>query len=619
MVAAERNDAIAGQLAPFAMHPSFIHCSDTKKDAIDLTAATLAKHPQAERDAFVASLELNDYSGYSDPAAAKEHLIRRMKTAIDRRLPKATNSRPPAMRDADENSRLVRTEVSYGAPEEWWWIKRQGIAVQNHSNGPLLAAAKALNDTIEPFKSGEEPGARRALVAAAGRVDLLRLSHPTADQPVIDYADDTLCRALLALLDADNMTVTTDELALARKVALLSLDNPNPMGGADAEATFENSPSWSSPAPRAEAAALLITLAGHAEPLDDEVRKRFDVALADGNPIVRHHFAIRLNRLWDLDRGLLWSLLLKVAEAEPSRCVLKFFLNYPLARLTRAAPEKIEEFVAIIWDRFRADPAKPAIELRNEIADLTAVLGLYENITPSLHRMETWLGDVHTYRSELMHVVQTLRDGLTLGLADAATERNAIRNRCAEFLHKVVAATAAVLDSFYADHRTANDKQAEQARSAAQLLDCACMQLMFAIKPRHGPTVHDRVAPEKAVAEKFAEEYKATLQRIAEVGTPSTVHHLLDLLEPFLDAAPLTAFDLTATALLVAGQLHGYANDTLALDQFVRLMGRFLADHRALFQDASRRDRLIAMVDCFMDAGWPEARKLLNTLPDLLR
>ncbi len=71
--------------------------------------------------------------------------------------------------------------------------------------------------------------------------------------------------------------------------------------------------------------------------------------------------------------------------------------------------------------------------------------------------------------------------------------------------------------------------------------------------------------------------------------------------------------------MLVAGPLHGYANESLAVDQFVRLMGRFLADHRDLFHDAVRRDRLIAMIDCFMDAGWPEARKLLSYLPDLLR
>lgn len=221
-------------------------------------------------------------------------------------------------------------------------------------------------------------------------------------------------------------------------------------------------------------------------------------------------------------------------------------------------------------------------------------------------------------RSELTHVVQALRDGLTLGLADNKPDLVAIRKRCSDYLHQVVITAAAALEAYYAYHRTASTVQAGQARAAAELLDRACMQLLFAIKPSNAENDGSATLDSRgAVA--FVDENRATLQRIAEVGTPSTVHHLLDLLEIVLRAAPATVFDLSSTALLVAGPLHGYANESLALDQFVRLVGRFLADHRELFHDASRRERLIAMIDCFMEAGWPEARKLLNSLPDLLR
>jgi hypothetical protein len=205
-----------------------------------------------------------------------------------------------------------------------------------------------------------------------------------------------------------------------------------------------------------------------------------------------------------------------------------------------------------------------------------------------------------------------------LGLADNKPDLVAIRRRCSGYLHQVVATAAATLETYYARHRTASTVQADQARAAAELLDRACMQLLFAIKPSNAQ--NERAATLNEIDPvAFANENRATLQRLAEVGTPSTIHHLLDLLEVVLPSDPATVFDLSATALLVAGPLHGYANESLALDQSVRLMGRFLADHRELFHDASRRERLIAMIDCFMDAGWPEARKLLNSLPDLLR
>ena len=361
MVAAERNDAIADQLAPLAMHPSFIHCSDAKKDAVDLSAAALAKRSEDERERFIASIEMSDFSSYSDPAAAKYALVRRLSNAIHARLPMTVGSRPPVTSARDGNDRLVRFESSYGSPEDWWWIKRQGVDTDKDDNGNVLSTAKALDGATGAFKANRVAVAGRQLMCDIGSVDALRATHSTADRPVLDYVDDTLCKAVQALFDDRSFTLAADELALARKIALRALASTNPEGGADAEASFENSPSWSSPAPRAEAATLIITLARHDGQLDDELRTCINAALVDSNPVVRHHVTIRLNSLWDIDRDLLWTLFRRVFENEPNRGVLKFFLNYPVGRLTRAAPEKIEEALAILWTRLEADTSKPAI------------------------------------------------------------------------------------------------------------------------------------------------------------------------------------------------------------------------------------------------------------------
>lgn len=94
---------------------------------------------------------------------------------------------------------------------------------------------------------------------------------------------------------------------------------------------------------------------------------------------------------------------------------------------------------------------------------------------------------------------------------------------------------------------------------------------------------------------------------------------MLDLLEKLVAAAPERVFDLVATALLKGGQTHGYAYESLAADQFTRLIGRFLADQKGIFATDERRALLIACIDSFIQAGWPSARRLLNDLPDLLR
>ena len=53
-------------------------------------------------------------------------------------------------------------------------------------------------------------------------------------------------------------------------------------------------------------------------------------------------------------------------------------------------------------------------------------------------------------------------------------------------------------------------------------------------------------------------------------------------------------------------------------DRFVEVIGFFLADNREIFNDPTRRANLIACLDAFVEAGWPNARRLLYRLPELL-
>src|SRR5262249_18604429 len=103
----------------------------------------------------------------------------------------------------------------------------------------------------------------------------------------------------------------------------------------------------------------------------------------------------------------------------------------------------------------------------------------------------------------------------------------------------------------------------------------------------------------------FLSDAYQTLWRIADAGTPGTIHRLIELLEFLIPADPPRVFDLVAHALLGAGKDHGYQFESLGADRFVTVVGRFLADHRGLFSNDDRRQKLIACLDAFMEAGWP--------------
>jgi hypothetical protein len=52
----------------------------------------------------------------------------------------------------------------------------------------------------------------------------------------------------------------------------------------------------------------------------------------------------------------------------------------------------------------------------------------------------------------------------------------------------------------------------------------------------------------------------------------------------------------------------------------VKLVERYLAEHRALFrEDAACRQALLEMLDIFVKAGWPAARQLTYRLDEVFR
>jgi len=106
------------------------------------------------------------------------------------------------------------------------------------------------------------------------------------------------------------------------------------------------------------------------------------------------------------------------------------------------------------------------------------------------------------------------------------------------------------------------------------------------------------------------------MRRIGDVGVPHTIYYLVELLDFLRPVDPEAVFDLIAHALLQGGARHGYQFESLATDRFAEIMGVYLADHRGLFADSERREKLIACLDIFVEAGWPKARPCCIDCPN---
>jgi hypothetical protein len=122
------------------------------------------------------------------------------------------------------------------------------------------------------------------------------------------------------------------------------------------------------------------------------------------------------------------------------------------------------------------------------------------------------------------------------------------------------------------------------------------------------------------VRERFLKEMMPTLAALAQVPYPSVTHHLLETLEAFIPNDPPTVFRLVTDALISGGRTGGYQLESLGSDLFVRIVRRYLADFRGVVaSEDDLRQRLVMALDIFVDAGWPEARRLVYDLPEMLR
>ena len=95
-------------------------------------------------------------------------------------------------------------------------------------------------------------------------------------------------------------------------------------------------------------------------------------------------------------------------------------------------------------------------------------------------------------------------------------------------------------------------------------------------------------------------------------------HHLIEMLAFFVPLDPKGVFLRIAKSVRSA-RLGGYQHESLGAKQVVLIAERYIAEYRALFREDVCRRALVEMLDTFVDAGWPSARKLVYRLDEIFR
>lgn len=622
MAGAARGGALGQRLSPYSAHPGFLITPDTRKDAIDLLAAQYHELPEAERRALETELLARPFDDYLFPEAAKKSFLQRLFGTIGRDG-LATDAAREVMATVPEgettNSRLYSISVGYtDGDDDYRWLNQEAKA------NPAVHEAIADLDLVRKqlrldIGDNEPPGDLDDAIDALAKLRRRLTDSAIPDRGLLHRAEGSFAQGVHKLVNSDHIGARTLPGMVTQIVDWIEDASRlgNPEIDADTEAKFEESASWGSPSARLEAAEAALDLCLKRPEVYPGLEPLIDRMLSDPHPAVRMNAAVYLIRIWDIDQAGFWTRAARLVETETNRSVLDTFLCNTMGRVQwDDAAREVAHLVLPLVERFPAsNPRNNSI--RRHLVEMTLGFWFHFGFEDAAAQVHAWFARAVNNVEEACDAIRWLRSAFTVGLrpkdeADFAIQRPLAIN----LLAQAVTLAGQAIEN-YKKSGALDEADTASARQAMQIIDTACQQLYFSSGAfQHGDDNPAPLTPESAAV--FLHETAPILRQIGQHGRPHTVYYLIQLLEHLIEVDPGGVFDLIATAVLQGGQESGYQFEHMGAELMVKLVGRFLADHKEIFSDPRRRSALVDTLEVFVGAGWPSVRRLFYRLPELL-
>ncbi|EHM45430.1 NACHT domain-containing protein [Yokenella regensburgei] len=624
LAANKRNDGLIDFLWPIAAQEMFIQNTDTCKDAIDLVATGIRRRSEHERAELENSAFEYDFSGYYSPEEAKSSLLYRLFRTIGSKnlhTEQARNFLKNASRDNEisDNNRIFNifpVEVSTDTPYDFI----DGLDRNEPDNISLINAVKTAKTALG-LTTNNTLSSELSLEDVFSIIEPLhkQLNLENAHSYVRTTAEDVIVQACAAVVEQKSLPPVNDNRIDKLTSYFLDLVHlascaTAPTLNEDTEKNFEASVSWGSPAPRIDAAQVILDVIPLRPDLYERLKADIEKMLVDPHPAVRLQASVRLLRLWDVDRDRVWHHLSERLEQETNTGVIAHMVGDGIRNLLYTDPQRTFCLIQKLLGRFNEDPERQK-RIRSFVCSDLAILWVALEVREAYNIIQCWITDPAVYNDELIQVLFTLRDGFVLDLAGQGKPEDAeIRQRALDMAYGIIDAAGKKLEE-YSSRTDLTEAEQENVKHCFAIIDRACLQLRFVCKGKHHS---DKTSLEYEELKQFLNETELHMRRIGDCSTPHTVYYLLELLETLVPVDPAKCFDLIAHA-LGRGKTIGFQNETLGMEQLVKMMGVFLADYKTIFEDENRRARLIDSLDIFLAAGWPAARRLLYRLPELIQ
>lgn len=527
------------------------------------------------------------------------------------------------------NEPPARFEVGWSGPYgEEEYLKDQGVPVEAEANRKIRElerpvkefADRHLNSVPSLQESADVLPTLQALHEALSRADTDGV-HPKQR----DHAWGYLAAACARVARTDGITGDDQLGTFVRDVLLEASRHPEPTHHPEYDAQFDEHPLWGSPAARIEAAEGLIVLARHATYAGPDVLEAIQRLSEDPVPAVRFQIAKSLNAQYQTAPELMWRIIERVCREEPSRGVLQGLLGGPFQRLAGAEPDRVAALAKTIFDRVREGPGAKTV--REFCVGLFTGLYIWRDHALCGQVVLKIASNPAAYPDEAHHVLASLRKVVTHGPTSPPDPKaDAVRRRALDLFERILHSARNGLRELEGHHAGVPFNEwpqhdQDKAESLLRLIDGVGSEIYFASgaydsKHQGQPGAARTLKPD---SERFYWEVGVILDELAEAGLASVAHHLLETLEFFVPLDPRGVF-LRIGGVVRAGQQGGYHYESLAADLIVRLVERYLAEYRSLLRDDPEcRRALVEILDVFVQAGWPSARRLTYRLEEIFR
>ena len=441
-----------------------------------------------------------------------------------------------------------------------------------------------------------------------------------ADQRVLDTAWGYLADACEAAAKSEGLTCDSESGAFIKSTLLEASQHPEPRPSEN-DGQFDRHQSWGGGQPRLDGARGIIRLAANSSCIDQAVFEAIERLSADRVPAVKYQIAERLTSLYYSAPELMWKLLERISRDETSTGVLIGLIHGSLDRLAAYHPDRIADLVRIIFDRVRGGEGSD--EVRKGCSGILVGLYVWRDQVLCSESVAAIANNPVGYSVEAHQIVFSLRDWLNLGLAEHANaNEDEVRRRSFDLMQRVLDATLSQTRWLQSKNVSLVDSpwsEADQTdmTTLARLADSICMQVYFASGAFSGAQVEDKVPRGEAERTRYLEYARPLMETLSEFGYPSLTHHLLQTLEYLLPFGPYYVF-LLIVQVVRNGRKGGYQYESMAIELIVRVVERFIAEFSQLLQEKEAcRSGLIEILDTFVDAGWPSARRLTYRLEEI--